>query len=83
MVPSRGPLEKIFGLKNPLWEISGPREIDFSAGYSQAAVWAGERKIASPKPFIFWPRLMISTGNIVFCEKIPESLFQEGSIDLR
>jgi hypothetical protein len=61
MVPSRRPLDKIFGLKNPLWEISGLREIDFSVGYSQAAAWAVERKIASPKSLMFWPKLMIST----------------------
>ena len=46
MVLSRGPLDKRFGLENLLWEISGPREIDFSVGYVQAAVWVVKGKIA-------------------------------------
>jgi hypothetical protein len=55
MVLSRRPLDKRFGLQKPLWEISGPREIDFSVGYSQAAAWVVKGKIASPNPTIFQP----------------------------
>jgi hypothetical protein len=50
MVLSRRPLDKRFGLEKPLWQISGPREIDFSVGYSQAAPWVVKRKSPPPIP---------------------------------